>query len=176
MSKIKKPFYKRVWFWVIAIIVIAGIGMGGSDENPTSGGSKDSSNNQIEEEQEEKTEFELEEVISYKDFDLIFKNQREVEGITSDDSYLVFDVTITSKKDDLRFTGDIQGVTEDNEVIGDTLAFVSEDLGDTIMTVWTKKLNEGQKAKGYVAFDREIKKLEVRSNSFKNDVITVNVE
>ena len=32
-GKLKKPFYKKVWFWVLAVIVVAGIGgMGGEEE------------------------------------------------------------------------------------------------------------------------------------------------
>jgi len=35
-GKIKKPFYKKVWFWVLAIIVVAGIGGGlGGEETAT---------------------------------------------------------------------------------------------------------------------------------------------
>jgi len=183
MAKTKKPFYKRVWFWLIAIIVVLGVGLGSGDEEPTSGGSKadsGSSENQEEEEkeegQEEQEEFKIGETISYKDFDLIFENQREVEEITGNGSYLVLDVTINSKKDNLRFTGDVQGVTDDNEVISDTIPFVEEDLGDSIMAIWTKKLNDGQKAKGYIAFDKEIDIIEIRSNAFKNDVITVTLD
>ncbi|MFU1827794.1 phage immunity protein, partial [Enterococcus faecium] len=36
MYKVKKPFYKRVWFWVLAIIFIAIVG------NGLSGGNNDS--------------------------------------------------------------------------------------------------------------------------------------
>lgn len=38
--KVKKPFYKRVWFWILIIIMVAGIGGalggGGSDDNKSS--------------------------------------------------------------------------------------------------------------------------------------------
>ena len=85
----------------------------------------------------------------------------------------VLDVTITSKKDNFNFFGDIQGVTDDNEVVGDTIAFVEEDLGDPITTAWTKTLNEGQKATGYLSFDKEIQRIEIRSSFFSNDVISV---
>lgn len=33
-TKKKKPFYKRVWFWILVLLVI-GIGMGGNDEEPS---------------------------------------------------------------------------------------------------------------------------------------------
>jgi len=42
-----------------------------------------------------------------------------------------------------------------------------------VATAWTKKLNKDQKISGYVAFDKEISKIEVRGNLFSNDVITI---
>ncbi len=36
VAKMKKPFYKRVWFWILAIVIIGGIGSalgGGSDDS-----------------------------------------------------------------------------------------------------------------------------------------------
>ena len=62
----------------------------------------------------------MDEVISYKDFDLTFTNQRNINGIT-DSKYIVLDVTIVSKKDNFTFFGDIQGVTDDNEVVDDKM-------------------------------------------------------
>ncbi|MCT3075307.1 hypothetical protein EFN49_06335 [Leuconostoc citreum] len=44
----KKPFYKRVWFWIIAVVVIAIIGgsMGGNKNNTTSNADKNTKNSQ----------------------------------------------------------------------------------------------------------------------------------
>lgn len=159
---------------VVIIIIAAMASMGGNDE-PSSGGTKEVSNKE-EKEQKEKTEFQVGEIISYKDFDLVFENQRQLKSITDSETYQVLDVTITSKKDDFSFFGDIQGVTEENEVVDDTVPFVEEDIGDMIATAWTKTLNDGQVAKGYVAFDREVDIIEIRSNSFTNDVITIKVD
>lgn len=41
----KKPFYKRVWFWIVVIIILGGIGsqMGGSDTSSTSNKSETAS-------------------------------------------------------------------------------------------------------------------------------------
>ncbi|MGX4599863.1 DUF3862 domain-containing protein [Faecalimicrobium sp. JNUCC 81] len=33
-EKIKKPFYKKAWFWIIAVIIIAGFAGSGADESP----------------------------------------------------------------------------------------------------------------------------------------------
>lgn len=166
---------------ILVVVLLAAIGSGiGGDDKPSSGGDISSKGNskveqnekKEDEKKEEKTEFSVDEVISYKDFDLTFTNQRNINGIT-DSKYIVLDVTIVSKKDNFTFSGDIQGVTEDNEVVDDTIAFVSDNIGDPIMTAWTKKLNKEQKVSGYVAFDKEISKIEIRSNLFSNDVITL---
>lgn len=170
---------------ILILIVFSVIATSGGDDKPTSGGddkttsagSKEIAKGETNKVKEEvQTEFKLDEVIEYKDFSLVFNNPREVSSLTGSDKYLVFDVTITSKKDDFTFFGDIQGVTEDDEVVDDTIAFVNEDLGDPIATAWTKTLNSGRKAKGYVAFDKEIDKIEVRSSIFKNDAIIINLD
>ena len=161
---------------ILVVVLLAAIGSAiGGDDKPSSGGdisSKGNSKVEQNEKKEEKTEFSVDEVISYKDFDLTFTNQRNINGITNS-KYIVLDVTIVSKKDNFTFFGDIQGVTEDNEVVDDTIVFVSDNIGDPITTAWTKKLNKGQKVSGYVAFDKEISKIEIRSNLFSNDVITL---
>ena len=160
---------------ILVVVLLAAIGSAiGGDDKPSSGGdisSKGNSKVEQNKKKEEKTEFSVDEVISYKDFDLTFTNQRNINSITN--KYIVLDVTIVSKKDNFTFSGDIQGVTEDNEVVDGTIAFVSDNIGDPIMTAWTKKLNKGQKVSGYVAFDKEISKIEIRSNLFSNDVITL---
>lgn len=161
---------------ILVVVLLAAIGSAiGGDDKPSSGGdisSKGNSKVEQNEKKEEKTEFSVDEVISYKDFDLTFTNQRNINGITNS-KYIVLDVTIVSKKDNFTFFGDIQGVTEDNEVVDNTIVFVSDNIGDPITTAWTKKLNKGQKVSGYVAFDKEISKIEIRSNLFSNDVITL---
>jgi|SRR5699024_2446143 len=169
---------------ILAIIII-GVAVGVNDDDTPI--AKDDSELEVEakgeskkgeDKESKKTEFKLGEVISYKDFDLEFKNSRKVDSMGTGE-YLVIDVVIKSKKDNFTFTGDLQGVTSDDEVIDNTVALTEEDLGDSILTAWTKKLNEGQKASGYIAFDKnldDIKKIEVRSSLFKNDVINVNIK
>lgn len=123
---------------------------------------------------EEKTEFALGEIIPNKQFDIVIDNARWYPDLFGEsDAYLVADVTITSKKDGFSFFGDMQGVTSDNEVISGTLPFVDADLGEPIMVVFTKKLNDGQKAKGYIAFERDIEFIELRSSMFSNKSIKI---
>lgn len=37
--KVKKPFYKKIWFWIIIVVLVIGIGgaLGGSDDNKNGG-------------------------------------------------------------------------------------------------------------------------------------------
>lgn len=53
--KEKKPFYKRVWFWILAVIVVAGIGGAlGGEEEPANGGEKVDQSSQSESKPEKK--------------------------------------------------------------------------------------------------------------------------
>ncbi len=180
-GKDQRNFFMRhkIITGILVIVLLAGIGgaMGGDDKPSSSGTTVDTgaiktTEDTVKKEKEEKTEFKVGEIISYKDFDLVFENQREITDITND-TYLILDVTITSKKDNFTFFGDVQGVTDDNEVVNNTIAFVGENLGDPIMIAWTKTLNKDQKASGYLAFDKKINKIEIRGNLFSNDVISV---
>lgn len=178
-EKVKKPIYKKWWFYLIVIVVLAGIGGAFDDDEPTkkedSPATSDKAETPKEEPKEEQTVFKLEETISYKDFDITIGNQREVSGITGD-VYTIFDVDIIAKKDNFSFFGDFQGVTDDNEVVSDTIAFVSDDLGDPVATAFTKTLDTDQKLRGYLAFDKEISKLEVTSSAFSNKKITIDLD
>ena len=42
MYKVQKPFYKKIWFWILVVIVLAGIGgaLGGDDSKASNGGTK----------------------------------------------------------------------------------------------------------------------------------------
>lgn len=42
MYKVKKPFYKKVWFWVLTVIVLVGVGsqLGGDKNEASNGGTK----------------------------------------------------------------------------------------------------------------------------------------
>lgn len=174
-NKIKKPFYKKWWFFLIVAVVLIGAFGGSGDDTPKQDSKPNTADKEKPKKEEEKTTFSLGEPISYKDFDITISNQRDVSGITGD-NYLVFDVEVVSKKDGFSFFGDFQGVTADNEVVDDAIAFVSDDLGDPISIAFTKDLDTDQKVKGYLAFDKEIVKLELSSSLFSSKKITINLD
>lgn len=172
MDKKKKPIYKKWWFYLIIVLIIGGVASQSNKDTPTSGGTTDSNK---ETKEEAKTTFALGEVIEYKDFTITISNKREIVGLAND-TYIVFDVEVVSKKDGLSFSGTFQGVTSDNQVVDDTLALTSDDLGDPIMTAFTTKINNGQKIKGYLAFKQPIAKIEMQSSYFSNKTITILVD
>lgn len=61
-AKEKKPFYKKVWFWILAVVVVVGIygaGSGGNDDNTSVQKAENSSTENV---AEEKKEYELKDV------------------------------------------------------------------------------------------------------------------
>lgn len=177
MGKMKKPFYKKWWFWAIVVIIVIGLGSE-TAKQPTKAGTDSplaTESNSGETKEEAKTDFKLGEVISHNDFDLLIDNLREVKDFGGE-NHMVMDVTVLSKKDNYSFFGDIQGVSSDNEVIDETIIITDEKIGDPIGTAWTKSLNKDQKAKGYVAFDKKVKQLQLRSDMFGDELITIELE
>lgn len=63
-NKEKKPLYKKVWFWVIIVIVIGAIGAG-SSQNGAKVVNSDNPNQSSESQQAEKTEFKVGETIAF---------------------------------------------------------------------------------------------------------------
>src|SRR5690625_5031090 len=117
-EKVKKPFYKKWWIWLIAIIVVFAIASGGDDESEAvdseeatavveSSESEDESENADakEEETEEKTEFELGEKVELNDN---IVEVVEVEKSTGDDfdkpkegkEYVIVHVSIENNGDE----------------------------------------------------------------------------
>ena len=81
--KVKKPFYKRVWFWVLVIIVVAAIGGGLNNKGKSSSEStektavskthKSSSSTSSSSEPEDKV-YKVGEVASYKGYEIKVNN------------------------------------------------------------------------------------------------------
>ena len=40
MYKVNKPFYKKVWFWILVVIIVAAVGgsLGGNKDNQSANG------------------------------------------------------------------------------------------------------------------------------------------
>ncbi|RDG18008.1 DUF4352 domain-containing protein [Leuconostoc pseudomesenteroides] len=151
----KKPFYKRVWFWILAIIVIAVIGgaMGGSNEGDTakkvdssSDAAKKVSNSGSKTESSAKqTTFKVGETAEYKGVQFKVNKVDYTNGdgdIDSPDSgkqYVVVNITITNNSDDKIDYNPFDYKLDDN---GN-----QTDFDSTVSTV-DSELNSGTLAKG----------------------------
>lgn len=62
----KKPIFKKWWFWVIIVVVLVAIGGGASNKNEPAKVGENSGSNVSNQETEEKTDFAVGDVISYK--------------------------------------------------------------------------------------------------------------
>lgn len=72
VAKVKKPFYKRVWFWILVVIVVIGVGgaLGGEDKKETTS-TLSSTNNSSAETKSSDTESESTDSALKDDFDKI---------------------------------------------------------------------------------------------------------
>lgn len=66
-DKSKKPIFKKVWFWVLVVIIIFGIAMaiGGEEGAKKVGDNAGQSGNYSQEEEEEKTEFKVGDIVAF---------------------------------------------------------------------------------------------------------------
>lgn len=101
----KKPFYKRVWFWILAVIVIFFvIGMfGGSDDEPKT---KDEATTESPSTTDDKPKvFKVGQTIEYNDIDMkvnevkfINPETQEYSTIGKDEQYVAVKVTIKNNE------------------------------------------------------------------------------
>lgn len=124
----KKPFYKRVWFWVLAIILLFGgisaMSGGSSDSSSSSSSSKASSDpfSKV---------FKVGQTASYKGYQVkvnkvSYNSGDDIDQPDSGKQYIVVNVTITNKTDDsqdynpLDFKLNANGNSTDLDEVGDT--------------------------------------------------------
>lgn len=106
MYVVKKPFYKKVWFWILIAIVLVGVGssLGGDSEKVTKIESKPTESSKTESKELEK-EFKIGDTVSYKGYE-IRVNSMDIspgdEVIKPDEGkeFVIVDVTITNNTDD----------------------------------------------------------------------------
>ena len=96
----KKPFYKRVWFWIVVVILVLIIGgsIGGSKPHTTGSNTADSSKSK-------KTEFKLTDTVdldgvTFKVNNVSFSDGDEISKPDQGKKYVKVNVTITNNGDD----------------------------------------------------------------------------
>ena len=173
---------KKIVLGIVILVILAAVGgsMTGDESKKETKPVVVEKAKEKEKEKEEPVEiieepsFTLDNQFETKKFYMTVGNLRELEDLLGD-AVWVFDVEIVSKKDNFTYTGSFQGVTEDNEVVSDTFALLGDDLGDPIFSALGKKLDTGQKLKGYLSFKTEISVLEITSSAFDSGKIEINI-
>lgn len=103
-GKVKKPFYKKIWFWVIAIIVIfIALPTGSEDEasDITKVNGKDSSQESSEKNTLEETEYNVGDTVSYKGYDIMvnsveYSNGGEYDTLDEGYEFVIINITVTN--------------------------------------------------------------------------------
>ncbi|EOT42631.1 DUF4352 domain-containing protein [Enterococcus dispar] len=179
VMKEKKPFYKKVWFWILVVIVVAGIGgaLGsGNDENnavkeANSSSNVADSNKQETKESTKANEAPKEEKV-YKIGDKVpvgtveyVINSKEVKDQVGGEytaqnakaKYLVLDVTITNNGDKAITIADdffklYKGKTEFKTDSSASIA-ANQESGSTGLDFFYQELNPESSLTGKVVFD-----------------------
>lgn len=180
VMKEKKPFYKKVWFWILVVIVVAGIGgsLGGGDKNKAADSTKESSAVKTENDKNTKAssdpakESEAPAEKIYKIGDKVpvgtveyVINSKEVKDQVGGEytaqnakaKYLVLDVTITNNGDKAITIADdffklYKGKTEFKTDSSASIA-ANQESGSTGLDFFYQELNPESSLTGKVVFD-----------------------
>lgn len=175
MEKQKKSIFKRVWFWVLMVLMAfvlgscALVGAGAksvSDEMKKGATTLDG---------KEQNEFKIGDQFNYNDVKFTSGNLGEVKGLTGTDVYTVFDITLEATKDNQTPFFTVQGIGADGNVVSSEIMFTSDNAhGEPVTSAWTKTLSKGQKTKGYVAFKKTsgVAAVEIKG-SLKDTKVTI---
>ena len=101
-AKNSKPFYKKIWFWIVAIIIVAGIGGAGSNEPKvvSEGEGSTTETSQIQQNNSSKVKtFKIGDVIELDDFRVTVNGIRTSNGSqfikpSEGNEYLYIDATV----------------------------------------------------------------------------------
>lgn len=173
VMKEKKPFYKKVWFWILVVFIVIGIGgaLGGGDGEKDAAKKADTSK-EVTKDSAKTSETPKEEVKTYKIGDKVpvgtveyVINSKEVKDSVggeytsqnANSKYLVLDVTITNKGDKAITISDdffklYKGKTEFKT---DSSASISanQESGSTGLDFFYQELNPESSLTGKVVFD-----------------------
>lgn len=99
-EKVKKPFYKKWWVWLIAIIVVISIATGGGEEETATEGTTENTSSTEKKEETPEKEVEKEEETPKEE-----PEKEEVKAVGIGEKATIADVTFT-----------VNGVEESNEI------------------------------------------------------------
>ena len=173
VMKEKKPFYKKIWFWVLAVIVVAGIGgsLGSGDEEKAADKTTENSSVKAEtgevassEPAKESETYKIGDIVTVGTVDYVI-NSKEVKDTvggeytaqTAKSKYLVLDVTITNNGDKAITIADdffklYKGKTEFKSDSSASIA-ANQEGGSTGLDFFYQELNPESSLTGKVVFD-----------------------
>lgn len=166
-KKAKKPFYKRVWFWIIAGIVIVSIAGGGGEEEQPAPAAQTADAQPVEEPKKEEPKKEEPAVVNgklnepYKVGDVSFtvtgsstaKNAGGEYGVDAQGTYLILDVIVKNEGkealtvDSSFFTLESEGATYDADGTADIY------INESGKSFFLQEINPNLELKGKVVFD-----------------------
>ncbi len=157
-EKVKKPFYKKWWVWVLAIIVIAAFAGGGEEAEETSTSNQ---TNQKEEKASKK-----EEVVgmgeAIKVGDVVFTVHGKETAKTIGDqyvgqdaqgTYLILDVTVKNEGKEAITTDSSFFKLKAGESTYDSDGTADMYINDANNMFFLAKVNPGNETRGKIAFD-----------------------
>ena len=158
MSKPKKPFYKKWWVWVLAIIVIAGLAGGGEEESTSTSSSGGESKATAKKEEKPKT-YAIGDTVKVGDITFLAKGVEEVNKLsdgysnkTTEGKFAVIELTVTNNDKESRYIdGDMFRVLAGgNEYSSDIEydMYVNDDLG-----FFLEDVNPGISKTGKIVFE-----------------------
>lgn len=110
-AKVKKPFYKKWWVWVIAIIVIIGVSNAGKDGSKTTstsnGEGTKTTSGQVQANKEEEKKFKIGDTVKVGDIEYIVSDVKDSKSIgtsqylkkETDSNFVTIKVTVKNTGD-----------------------------------------------------------------------------
>lgn len=158
----KKPFYKRVWFWIVAVIVVfLAIGMfgGGSEEEPKAKDEATSESSSTSSSKKEETKvFKVGQMIEYNGIDMkveevkyINPESQEYSGIGKDEQFIAAKVMIKNSSNDEATdynSYDFKLNADGNVTEWDEIGLDDDNI--TNNTLDSGSLNKGAKVSGWL--------------------------
>ena len=159
--KVKKPFYKRVWFWLIAGIVVISIASGGGEETTETASTEPKTETKQDKPKEEakattgklNEPFKLGEVSFTVTGSTTAKNVGGEFGVNAQGTYLILDVIVKNESkealtvDSSFFTLSSEGATYDADTSADIYA---NEAGKSF---FLQEINPNLELKGKIVFD-----------------------
>lgn len=160
--KVKKPFYKRVWFWLIAGIIVISIASGGGDDTGTQTASTEPTTEETKDkpkEEAKETTGKMNEPLKVGNVSFTVtgtttaKNVGGEFGVSAQGTYLILDVIVKNESkealtvDSSFFAISSEGATYDADVSADIYA---NEAGKSF---FLQEINPNLEAKGKLVFD-----------------------